>query len=147
VRYLQCILCVPRMCRDPARPRAAQSLLPDSAASPRARIVCGVSAVRGPISDPHGPYVRAQSIRLKLRCDRKVRNICAFLSSAGEPLLMMGFRFCRFCDRFPVRRARSAGAWRSSQMVVLDVRVVNSGVANIIHWQALLAREGRITGA
>ena len=35
--------------------------------------------MRGPISDPRGPYVRTQSIRLKLRCDQKVRTLLFLL--------------------------------------------------------------------
>ena len=107
---------------------------PSSQAAPqtgaRASVMCGVSAVRGPVSDPCGPYIHTQSIRLKLRCDQKVRTLRFFFcyqgAGKGEPMLTMGL-----CDRSPARGVRSAGARRSAQMVILGVRVVvNSGLSN-----------------
>jgi hypothetical protein len=87
----------------------------------RPRVMCGVSAVRGPISDPRGPYVHAQSIRLKLRCDRKVRAPFAFFFCLPSPGANDGPCFC-FGNRFLARRVLNAGARRYALMVRLGPR-------------------------
>lgn len=121
MRNLQCIRCVPRMCRDPARPRAVRSPpLPDSAAN-RGACQCRVRSVGGawPNFRSSRP-VRTHAIhQTQVEMRPKSAHIAFFAvchQGAGEG----GNRYSRWglCDRSPARGVRSGGAQRSVQMVI-----------------------------
>ena len=129
VHNLQCIRCVPRMCRDPARPRAARGpLLPGSAAN-RGACQCHVRSVGGAWSSfrslrpIHTHAIHQTQVEMR---PKSAHIAFFFLPSRRGPMLTMGL-----CDRSPARGVRSAGARRSAQMVILGIRVVvNSGLSN-----------------